>query len=95
MADSTIIDLWLTKQDDSNLIHSLVDQYFQKAVQWIRNAIDRNLPTSRINTIKSGLYFVDKVTGKDEFAVQLIRGLGSLISGDELSKFSLKVDINC
>lgn len=68
-------------------------QYFDKALDWINKSVAKSLPMARINMIKNALYFVEESNTKEEYAIGLIRSIGSMLTGNELNRFCNHVTI--
>lgn len=83
-----IIESWLERQTTADIIRIFLEQYFMKCIDWIEKLKTKILFSTRICLIQSGLQFLNNIKNKEEFCVGLIRGLGSTLAVNDLTKFS-------
>lgn len=84
-----IIESWLTKQSNSDILRLYIDEYFDKVLQYVWTSRDRPIASvSKIAVIQCGLQYIDETDKKDEFCMGLLRGFGSLLSTDAKNQFA-------
>lgn len=88
-----LVTNWLEKQPKENVQISsyLINEYFFKAVNWIRTEGDFIIPCSPVAIILTGLAQLTKVSNKAHFTVGLIAGLGGLLTQSSAEIFAQKI----
>lgn len=87
---SIIIEAWLAKQENSDGIRFLMDD-FHRSVDYVEKLKDKSAMASKVGLIRTGLEFVTNCTNKEQFCVGLARGLGSTLRQVERNAFCLNV----
>ena len=89
MDQIVIIESWLDKQSQPDILQILLEQYLDKCILWFEQQHHKSI--SKNGLMQSGLQFLDNVKNKEEFCVGLIRGFGSSLSNELLHQFSIQV----
>lgn len=83
-----LIESWLTKQSNNEILRIFIEKYFIKALEWIESEGERPLKTSTISLTKLGLQHLTNTDKKEEFCIHILRGLGSTLEEDSRNDFS-------
>ncbi|KAG8224814.1 hypothetical protein J437_LFUL002260 [Ladona fulva] len=91
-----VINSWMKNKSNSRLLAHLIDDYLYKAVEWVANegevAVGKAAQT--VALLQSVLvHLEDGVDSKAQFAVALIRGLGSNLSVSSRENFAKQADV--
>lgn len=83
-----LIESWLTKQSNEEILRIFIEKYFIKALEWIESEGERPLVTSTISLTKLGLQHLNNTDKKEEFFINILRGLGSTLEEESRNDFA-------
>lgn len=86
---SILIEAWLKKQTNPNGMQYFMDD-FNRSVDVIVKLKNKSLK-SKVGLINAGLEFVGDCVSKEQFCVELARGLGSTLRQEDRNQFCLNV----
>lgn len=93
MDSTAVIHSWTKQQpaDYQQKIVPLIDQYFAKGLEWILKDASYGVETTKAGTVLNGLSQLKGISTKSEFALGLIRGLGSNLDLEKRANFAREV----
>ncbi|GAB0096653.1 Cytoplasmic dynein 2 heavy chain 1 [Sergentomyia squamirostris] len=86
-----LIQSWLQRQSNSEILRRYIDQYLKRGIQWIEKNGTRSVATVSNNIILCALQAITDTASKDEFCVEMVQGLGSSLTLETRKQFSQEI----
>ncbi|XP_073719558.1 cytoplasmic dynein 2 heavy chain 1 [Misgurnus anguillicaudatus] len=89
----SLVKSWLKRENEENRMNleNWLNDYFQKALDWVLKQSDFVVDTSLVGTVLNGLSHLRGVTERGQFVVGLIRGLGGNLAFKCRQEFAKEV----
>uniref|UniRef100_A0A1B0CJW6 Cytoplasmic dynein 2 heavy chain 1 n=1 Tax=Lutzomyia longipalpis TaxID=7200 RepID=A0A1B0CJW6_LUTLO len=86
-----LLQSWLQRQSNSEILQRFLDQYLRRAVTWIEKNATRPVAAVPNNMILCGLQAITDTASKDQFCVELVQGLGASLTVEARKLFSQQI----
>ncbi|XP_001847712.2 cytoplasmic dynein 2 heavy chain 1 [Culex quinquefasciatus] len=86
-----IVNAWLAKQANADILKSYLEQHFFKAIDWIEERKFRPAGYSLVSLAESALLAIDGVKCNEQFCTDLLCGLNGVLNSDAKNKLSNQV----
>ncbi|XP_055534643.1 cytoplasmic dynein 2 heavy chain 1 [Wyeomyia smithii] len=83
-----VVNAWLTKQADPDMLKSFLDQYYYRAIDWIEEQKWRPSGYSLVSLAEAGLAALESVKSTEQFCIDLLCGLNGVLTAEGKNKLS-------
>ncbi|XP_055594856.1 cytoplasmic dynein 2 heavy chain 1 [Uranotaenia lowii] len=86
-----VVNAWLAKKPDAEILKSYLDQHFYKSIEWIEEQKLKPAGYSLITIAESGLLAIDSTKSNEQFCVNMLCGLNGLLNAEGKNKLSNQI----
>ncbi|XP_058460067.1 cytoplasmic dynein 2 heavy chain 1 [Malaya genurostris] len=86
-----MVEGWLAKQSDSEILKSLLEQHYYRAIEWIEEQKLRPFGYSLVSLAESGLIAIEQAKSTEQFCIDLLCGFNGLLTLDGKNQLSNQV----
>ncbi|XP_053685293.1 cytoplasmic dynein 2 heavy chain 1 [Sabethes cyaneus] len=83
-----VVNAWLAKQADRDILKSFLDQYYYRAIDWIEEQKRRPFGFSLVSLAEAGLTTLESVHSTEQFCIDLLGGLNGVLTSEGKNKLS-------